>query len=474
MDVRKILIGGEWKEAAESITVSSPYGGEIIAEVGSANEDELIRSIDAASAAAAEMRNLPRFEIARGLRNIAAGIELRKEEFARTLALESAKPMIYSRAEVERGIATFSFAAGEAERFVGEIIPIDAQANGRGKIGRTIRIPLGVIFGITPFNFPLNLVAHKVTPALAAGNSIIIKPSPRTPLTSLLLGEVFLESGLPKSALQVVPADVKYIDSVLNDDRVKMISFTGSAPVGWDLKTRAGKKHVALELGGNAPVIVDERADHAKTLSRTVTAAFAYSGQVCISVQRIYVHESRFDEWTSTFVEKAKELKIGDPLDENIQLSVMINEAAAKRTEEWIGEAIDGGAKKLCGNERKGLMLDAQVLTNTDPEMRIVAEEAFAPVAIVEPFSKFEEAVELANHGKYGLQASVFTDDLANANYAAANLEYGGVLINDAPNFRMDNMPYGGAKESGFGREGVRFAMEEMSERRVMVTEVLK
>ena len=471
MSKRQILLAGAWNDAAETITVSAPYSGEKLADVGSANADEVARSIGAAEEAADEMRRLARFEVAKGLRSIAASIEARKDEFARTITLEAAKPMIYARGEVERAITTFLFAAGEAERFVGEVIPIDAQANGRGKTGYTLRVPLGVIYGITPFNFPLNLVAHKVAPALAAGNSIIIKPSPRTPLTALLLGEVFLESGLPKSALQIVPADVKYIDAVLADDRVKMISFTGSAPVGWELKRKAAKKHVALELGGNAPVIVDERADHERALTKTVAGSFAYSGQVCISVQRIYVHESKFETWTKQFVEKAKQLKIGDPLDNTTQLSVMIDEAAAIRAESWINEAIASGAKKLCGSERNGAMLDARVLTNTDPEMKIVTEEAFAPVAIIEPFSRFEEAVELANYGKYGLQAGVFTSDLANANYAGANLQYGGVLINDSPSFRMDNMPYGGAKESGFGREGVRFAMEEMSERRVIITE---
>ena len=471
MDIRKMLIAGEWRPGSETVLVKSPYSGAEIASVASANEEELLTSIGAADEAAYSMRRLARFEIAQGLRRIAAGLDSRREELARTIALEAAKPLIYARGEVDRAVATFSFAAGEAERFVGEVIPIDAQSNGRGKFGYSLRKPLGVIYGITPFNFPLNLVAHKVAPALAVGNSIIIKPSPRTPLTALLLGEVFLDSGLPSSALQVVPADVKYMDAVVKDDRVRMLSFTGSAAVGWDLKARAAKKHVALELGGNAPVIVDERADDDKALARTLTGAFAYSGQVCISVQRVYVHESKFEAWSKVFVERAGTLKKGDPLDEETQLSVMIDEAAAKRAEEWIGEAVDGGAKQLCGGERDGAFIDAHVLTNTDPEMKVVSEEVFAPIAIVEPFSRFEEAVEMANFGKYGLQAGVFTRDLANARFAAENLNFGGVLINDAPTFRTDNMPYGGAKESGFGREGVRFAMEEMSERRVIVSE---
>lgn len=466
-----MLLAGDWRDGSDEILVRSPYSGEELGRVASADEDQLLSAIAAAEEAAESMRKLARFELAQGLRRIADGIERKRDEFARTIALEAAKPLIYARGEVDRAIATFSFAAGEAERFVGEVIPVDAQSNGRGKFGYTLRNPLGIIYGITPFNFPLNLVAHKVAPALAAGNSIVIKPSPRTPLTAILLGEVFLESDLPRSALQIVPTDVRYINVVLDDDRVRMISFTGSAAVGWDLKARAAKKHIALELGGNAPVIVDERADDEKALTQTVTGSFAYSGQVCISVQRIYVHESKFDVWSTEFADRTTALRRGDPLEEGTQLSVMIDEAAAERAENWIAEAVGGGAKLLVGRGREGSFLDPHILTNTDPEMKVVSEEVFAPVVVVEPFSRFEDAVESANFGKYGLQAGVFTQDLAHAKYAAENLQFGGVLINEAPTFRMDNMPYGGSKESGFGREGVRFAMEEMSERRVIVSE---
>jgi acyl-CoA reductase-like NAD-dependent aldehyde dehydrogenase len=471
MSLTKILIDGEWRETAKQFPVRSPYSGELLADVCTAGAEEIEVSIASALAASLEMRKLARFQLAPGLRAISAGIESRKDVFARTMALESAKPMIYARGEIERAIATFAWAAGEAERFTGEIVPIDAQPNGRGKRGRTIRRPRGVIYGITPFNFPLNLVAHKVAPALAAGNAIIIKPSPRTPLSSLLLGEVFLESGLPIRALQIVPADVKNIAQILNDDRVSMISFTGSAAVGWDIKNRAGKKAIALELGGNAPVIVDETADLEKSLSRTVTGAFAYSGQVCISVQRVYVHENRFDQWTENFVERAKALKTGDPLNDDTRISVMIDEDAAKRAETWANEAVDNGAKILAGGNREGSFLDATIITNTDPEMRIVAEEVFAPIVVLEKFGRFQEAVDMANNSKYGLQAGVFSNDQANIDFAAENLEYGGVIINDAPIFRVDNMPYGGMKESGYGREGVRYAMDEMSEIRLIVTE---
>ena len=466
---KKILVGGEWTAAAESFAVVNPYSNETITKVFSVDEKGLEDTIAAAEIGAKEMRELPRFEIAKGLRAIAAAIDTRKTEFAAAIAEESAKPIKLARGEVERGIATFNWAAGEAERFAGEVVPIDTIATGKGKTAYTKLIPRGVIYGITPFNFPLNLVGHKVAPALAAGNAIIIKPSQRTPLTSLLLGEVFMESGLPKNALQIVPMDTKYIESVYADERVKMISFTGSAQIGWSIKAKANKKQVTLELGGNAPVIVDESADIAHSLKQTTIGAFSYAGQVCISVQRVYVHEKVFDEWNEQFVQNAKNLKIGNPADESTELSAMIDAAAAKKAQSWIEEAKSNGAQILCGNERDGATLKATVLTETTPEMRVVSEEIFAPVAAVEKFTDFEDAVGAANNSKYGLQAGVFTNNLRNVQFAAENLEYGGVIINDVPTFRVDNMPYGGNKESGFGREGVRYAMEEMSEIRLIV-----
>jgi len=469
MAIKNILIGGEWREASESFTVGSPYTGELLAEVYSANESEMGEAVSHAANGAKEMRKLARFQIARGLRGIAEGISARKDEFVRTIALEAAKPLSLARGEVERAITTFSWAAGEAERFAGDVVPVDIQPNGRGKTAWTQRVPRGVVYGITPFNFPINLVAHKVAPALAAGNSIIIKPSQRTPLTALLLGEVFMTSGLPGSALQIVPMDVKYMDSVLKDERIAMISFTGSAAVGWELKQKAGKKTVALELGGNAPVIVDETADIQRSVDKTLTGAFAYAGQICISVQRVYIHDTVFDRWTEKLVAGAKGLIKGDPLNEQTQLSVMIDESAAKKAESRVKEAVDNGARLLYGGGRAGSMLEATILTGTDPEMRVVSEEIFAPVVVVERFTDFAEAVDMANDSKYGLQAGVFTRDLVNMNYAAGNLEYGGVIVNDVPTFRVDNMPYGGWKDSGFGREGVRYAMEEMSEIRLVV-----
>jgi glyceraldehyde-3-phosphate dehydrogenase (NADP+) len=470
MKTKGILIGGEFRDGSDSIAVVSPFSGEEIASVGFASGDQFSEAVGHAVDAGKELRGLSRLELADGLRKIANVIEQRSDEFARTIALESAKPLIYSRGEVGRAISTFRFAATEAERFSGEVVPVDAQANGRGKTAYTKRIPRGVIYGITPFNFPLNLVAHKVAPALASRNSIIIKPSPRTPLTALLLGEAFLESGLPAAALQVVPMDTELMNAAYNDERIAMISFTGGAAVGWDIKSKAGKKAVALELGGNAPVIIDKTADLQKCLDKTTTAAFAYSGQVCISAQRVYAHREIFKEVRDGIVSRAKEFSCGDPLDEKTKMSVMIDEASAKRAESWIREAVDNGAELLCGGDRKDAYLSPAVLTRTDPEMRVVAEEAFAPLVVVESFDHFNDALEMANNSKYGLQAAVFTNDARHADAAAERLEYGGVIINDAPTFRVDNMPYGGSKESGFGREGVRYAMEEMTEIRIVVS----
>jgi acyl-CoA reductase-like NAD-dependent aldehyde dehydrogenase len=469
MDTKGNLIAGQWLASGKTYSLRSPYSGENLAEISVADKDQIEQTLAAAKTASDNAKEMPRFEISRCLAKLAEGIADRQEEFARTIALEAAKPIRVARGEVLRGVETFKWAAEEAKRFAGEVVPVDTQPTGRGKTAWTLKVPRGVIFGISPFNFPLNLVAHKVAPALASGNAIIIKPSPRTPLTAILLGEAFLESGFPKSALQILQMDVGDIDSVVNDDRVAMVSFTGSAAVGWELRTRAGKKPVALELGGNAPVIIDETVDWRKSLDNAVTGAFVYAGQVCISAQRFYVQEKIFDDWTNEFVTKAKALKKGDPLAEDTALPVMIDEAAAKRAESWVKEAVDNGAKLLCGGTREGSLLDATVLTDTTPEMRVVSEEVFAPVAVVEKFGEFSEAIDAANNTKYGLQAGVYTRDLGRVQQAAAELNYGGVLIGEMPHFRVDNMPYGGVKDSGFGREGVRYAMEEMCETRLIV-----
>jgi glyceraldehyde-3-phosphate dehydrogenase (NADP+) len=469
METKPFLIGGQWRTTENLQEVRSPFTGEGVARVSYAAHGEVEEAIAVAASATTEMRALPRYEVAEALRRIADYIKARREDFARTIATEAGKPITAARGETDRAVSTFIFASEEARRFTGETVPIDTQAIGRGRIGWTERIPRGIIFGITPFNFPLNLVAHKVAPALASRNSIIVKPSPRTPLTALLLGEAFLESNLPKGALQVVPMEIAEIDLLLVDERVAMISFTGSAEVGWKLRERAARKMVTLELGGNAPVIVDETAEIAYSIERSVMAAFNYAGQVCISAQRILLHERIADEWTSRFVERARNLRTGDPLDEETELSVMINEEAARRAESWTAEAVNAGARLLCGGGRSGSLLEATVLTNVHGEMRVCSEEVFAPIATIQTFNDFAAALFEANNTRYGLQAGVFTRDMRRALQAAEVLDFGGVMINDAPAFRVDNMPYGGVKLSGAGREGVRYAMEEMTEPRMIV-----
>ena len=469
MTDRPLLLGGEWRTTARTREVRSPYNSELLANFSVASEPEVEEALAAAARAAAELRGLPRHLLAESLRSIADGIRARAEEFARTIALEAGKPIKTARAEVGRAVMTFTYASEEARRFAGEVVPVDGQETGAGRTGWTERFPRGVVFGITPFNFPLNLVAHKVAPALGSRNAIVVKPSPRTPLTALLLGEVFLEAGLPRAALQVVPMEVETIDLVLGDERVGMISFTGSAEVGWLLRERAARKAVALELGGNAPVIVDETADVSYAAERTAAAAFAYAGQVCISAQRVLVQESVAEEFTGLFVERATRLRAGDPLDEATELSNMIDEAAARRAEGWINEAVGAGARVLCGGRREGSQLEATVLTDVHSEMRVCSEEVFAPVATLQTFGDFGEALAEANATRYGLQAGVFTRETSRALRAFRGLDFGGVIVNDSPAFRVDNMPYGGVKLSGAGREGVRYAMEEMTEPRLIV-----
>lgn len=462
-------MGGEWRTTLRTREVRSPYNSELIAHFSVASVHEAEEAIAAACGAASELREWPRHRLAEALRALAEKLKARTEEFARTIALEAGKPIKTARVEVERAVSTFTYAAEEARRFAGEIVPLDGQAAGAGRTGWTERVPRGVVFGITPFNFPLNLVAHKVAPALASRNAIIIKPSPRTPLTSLLLGEVFLETGFPRAALQVLPLEIETIDALLEDERVRMVSFTGSAEVGWLLRARAPRKQVTLELGGNAPVIVDETADLDHAVERTALAAFAYAGQVCISAQRILLHESISDEFTEKLVARAESLRAGDPLDEATEISNMIDEPAARRAEGWVREALSAGARLLAGGRRTGSLLDATVLADVHAEMRVCSEEVFAPVAAVQTFSDFREALALANDTRFGLQAGLFTRELGRAILALRELDYGGVIVNDSPAFRVDNMPYGGVKESGAGREGVRHAMEEMTEPRLIV-----
>ena len=463
----EFLIGGEWRDSEEWSEVRNPYGG-IVGATFLAAESDIEDAIQSGVRGFEAMKALPSYKRADILAGTAERIKAGKEDFARSITLESGKPIKDSRGEVERAIMTFTIAAEEAKRLPGEMIPLDLNQASEGRIGVVQRFPIGLVLGITPFNFPLNLVAHKVAPALAAGNSIIIKPSPRTPLTALLLGEVVMDSGAPAGALNVVPCSNDLARKMVADERIKALSFTGSTEVGWELKALAGKKRVILELGGNAAVIVDADADIDYAAARCAAGAFSHAGQSCISVQRIYIHRSRYDEFVREFVELAEHKKLGDPMDEATDVGPLINEDAARRIEQWVKEAVDVGAKVLTGGRRQGTMYEPTVLEGVDPKQRISCLEAFGPVALVEPFDSFQEAIDKVNDSESGLQAGIFSNNLEHIFRAHRELVVGQVIVNDVSNYRIDHMPYGGVKNSGFGREGVRYAIEELTDIRLL------
>lgn len=466
---RAILVAGQWVETGATSPVRNPFNGEVLAEVCLAGEAEADEAIRAAVSAFAVSRRLPAHKRAEALQKIAGEITARKEEFARCLSSESGKPITDARREVGRAITTFAVAAEEAKRISGEVVPLDITPGTDHHVGLSRRVPIGPILGITPFNFPLNLVAHKVAPALAVGNPIILKPAPQTPLTSLLLGEVFLQTGLPAGMLSILSCTNAVAESMVTDDRFKMISFTGSAAVGWMLKDKAGKKRVVLELGGNAGVIVEPDADLDHAADRCAVGGYVYSGQTCISVQRIYTHESVYQAFLDRLVQRVKALKAGNPADDSTVIGPLIDEGAAKRVETWITEAVAAGAKLRIGGKRQGSVVEATVLTDVTPQMKVSCQEVFGPVVTVTPYVKLDDALAGINDSPYGLQAGVFTRDVKKAFQSYRDLDVGTVLINEIPTFRADHMPYGGVKDSGLGREGLRYAIDEMTEIKLLV-----
>ena len=463
------FVDGRWREDGDVVEIHAPYDNSLIARVVQGRREHAEAAIAASVKAFGTTRRLPAFERQRVLRQIAAFMTQRKEEFARTLAQEAGKPIKAARTEVERGIFTFNIAAEESTRIYGEYLPLDWQESTAGRWGIVRRFPLGPIAGITPFNFPVNLVAHKVAPAIAAGCSMVLKPAPQTPLCSLLLAECVQQAGWPDGGLNVLPLSNEDASLLVTDDRIKLISFTGSAPVGWDIKRRAGKKKVVLELGGNAPVIVHSDADLEYAAERCVTGGFGYAGQTCISVQRILVEHSVYGRFTDLFVDAVKKLKTGDPLDESTDIGPLIRNSDAVRTTAWIEDAVNAGARLLCGGRRKGQIVEPTVLTGTKPDMKVNCQEVFGPVVTVEPYKDFDQALRQANNSAYGMQAGVFTRDAKLLFQAYEELEVGGVIAGDVPSFRIDQMPYGGVKDSGLGREGLRYAIEEMTEPKLMV-----
>jgi glyceraldehyde-3-phosphate dehydrogenase (NADP+) len=464
----KILIGGEWKSTDRELDVVSPFDGEAIGVTYLAGPEEIEGAVAAADSVFKELKAMPAYERASIIKKVASGLEERAEELSRIITLEAGKPLKDARLEVLRSINTFNIAAEEARRQGGEVIPLDTFPGSEKRTGIIRRFPVGPVLGISPFNFPLNLVAHKVAPAMACGCPLVLKPASKTPLTSIILGEIVEAAGWPAGGLNVIPASGADIEKLMIDDRIKKLTFTGSPAIGWMLKAKAGQKRVTLELGGNAGLIIHDDADLELAASRCVIGAFSYSGQICISIQRIYAHKKIFEKFKKLFIKKVEALKLGDPLDEETDVGPLIDQGSLKRTEEWVAEAKKGGAKILTGGKSEGACFQPTVLTDTTPSMKVCGDEVFAPVVTLEPYEKFEEAVDMVNHSLYGLQAGVFTNDIKRIFHAYEELDVGGVVVNDIPTYRVDNMPYGGVKMSGFGREGVSYAIEEMTELKLL------
>jgi acyl-CoA reductase-like NAD-dependent aldehyde dehydrogenase len=466
----KIYLAGTWVDSPDRLEVrnpadpSSPAGATY-----NATEEQYEQAVTAAVAAFEHTRVLPAYERGRALREISNGIKARREELGRLICLEAGKPIRDALVEVDRATLTFRLGAEEAERTYGEVIPLDLMASSKGRVGVTRRFPVGPVAGISPFNFPLNLAAHKLAPAIAAGCSIVLKPPSKDPLTMLTVAEIVDGVGLPPGAVSILPMTRELGDRMVADDRFKLLSFTGSPSVGWRMKERAGKKKVVLELGGNAGVIVDKSADLDWAAKRSVIGAFSYAGQVCISVQRLYVHEEVREAFLEKFLAGVEALHLGDPLDPVTDVGPMVDDGAVTRTRRWVDEAVQLGGTVLTGGGANGAFFEPTVLENVPPQAQICSNEAFAPVVIVFPFSDFGDAIRGVNDSFFGLQTGVFTNDLAHSWQAFNELEVGGVIVNDIPTYRIDNMPYGGVKDSGQGREGLRWAIEDMTEVRIMV-----
>ena len=462
------LVGGRTVLTGDAVEVRSPYDDGLVAVVHRAGPQEIEEGITRAVQAFAETRRLPSWRRAAILEGISSLLAARRDELARTIALEAGKPVKTARVEVERASFTFRIAAEETKRIGGEIVPLDWAPGMEGRIAHVRRVPLGPVVGITPFNFPVNLVAHKVAPALAAGNPIVIRPASQTPASALRLGEIVLEAGWPAGGIAVVPSSTETAAPLVEDERIRMLTFTGSPAVGWALKARAERKRVTLELGGNAGVIVNADADVPFAAERVAWGGFVYAGQTCISVQRVYVHSDVHDAFLAELLPRVEALGTGDPLAEETDVGPLIDDAASARVAEWVDEALGGGAETLAGGRHEGRLWEPTVLTGVDERMRVSCREAFAPLVVVSRFDDVDDAIAAVDRSEYGLQAGIFTRDWPTIRRAFDEIEVGGLVVNDVPTFRIDHMPYGGVKESGLGREGVRYAIEEMTELRLL------
>lgn len=463
-------LAGQWSRSASPVAVTNPFDDSAVGTTWLADEAAYEQAADAAVEAAPVMRDLPAFARAAILARASGSLLARREEIGLALAGEAGKPIRDALTEVDRAAMTFHVASEEARRLAGEVVPMDLAPHGKGRLAIVRRVPLGAVAGISPFNFPLNLSAHKIAPALAAGNTIVLKPATKTPLSALFLARALDESGLPKGALSVLPMPRALGDRLVTDERFKLLTFTGSSAVGWSMKARAGKKRVILELGGNAGVIVDATADVGYAVKRIATGGFAFAGQSCISVQRVFVHDRVYDEFARRLVTAVEALVVGDPLDPKTDLGPMIDPGEVDRIEGWVNEAMAAGARALAGGRRISRSVYAPTILEGAPESaKVCAQEVFAPVVGLYRFTAFGEAIDAVNRSRYGLQAGVFTSDLTHALTAFDRIETGGVIINDVPTWRIDHMPYGGVKDSGIGREGPRYTIEEMTEPRLLV-----
>jgi acyl-CoA reductase-like NAD-dependent aldehyde dehydrogenase len=462
------LVRGKWLMTGSAVQVRSPYNDELVAIVHRAGAPEIADAIAAAVESFQVTRRLPSWKRADVLEKISAGIAARREEFARTIALEAGKPIKTARPEVDRAVFTFKVAAEESKRIYGEIVPLDWLPGTEGRVAHIQRVPLGPVTGIAPFNFPLNLVAHKIAPALAAGDPIILRPASQTPVSALKLAELILAAGWPDGAIAIVPSATQDAAPLVEDERIRMLTFTGSPAVGWGLKNRAGRKRVTLELGGNAGVIVHSDADVAYAAERVTWGGFSYAGQSCISVQRVYVHDAIYESFRDQLVTRVRALQVGNPLDETTDVGPVIDRGAAERVESWVNEARAAGARVLAGGERDGNLWQPTVLESIGPELRVSCQEVFAPLVGLYRYSDVAEAIRAVDQSDFGLQAGIFSNDWNVIQTAFREIEVGGLMVNDVSTFRIDHMPYGGVKQSGFGREGLRYAIEEMTELKLL------
>lgn len=461
----KLWINGQWVDTCESYDLTSPYSGEVIAKVAKATPHDVEIAIEGAQAAFKKFKSSTAYERAEILYRVVAIMKSRREEFAEILAQEAGKPLTAGLAEIDRTIATYQFAGEAAKQLSGETVPMDAAPGGSDRIGWTKRVPLGVVSAITPFNFPFNLVAHKLGPAFAVGNAVVLKPATQTPLSSIVMAEIFKEAGLPDGMLQIVTGSGSELsDTLVTHPLVKKVTFTGSGAVGLKIKEKVGLRKVTLELGSNAGLIIEPSAPIDKIVNRCVGGAFGFAGQVCISLQRIFVHQSIYDEFVKAFVTATEKLVVGDPMDERTDVSAMINPKEVTRIAEWIEEAKAQGATVAAGGTFTERTLTPTVMTNVEFDMKIVCQETFAPIVSIVSYETFDKAIALLNNSDLGLNAGIFTNNLEDAMKAAEELEAGAVIINDVPTFRTDNMPYGGVKKSGYGREGIKYAVNEMTE----------